>query len=233
MDTKDPASNDAPAATNGLSTETKNDTKPSSSNDHNNNNNSDAYSLKVKSEYILSERATSLPPLPIVESGSGGGGDDDRDRHESGDSKKKKRRGQNKKRPRDARQDNSEKICLALLRGEACPYGDGCKFSHDLKGYMSTRPSDIVEVEGGCPTYNATGFCQWGIMCRVGGNHITKTGENLRKEAADGGETKETTTIEANILPRDVQIQLRKKKYRKYRKLPCFSHSSSRFVPSY
>jgi hypothetical protein len=222
----------------------------------------DAYSLKVKPEFILKERASSLPPLPVIEDGinNGGGGDardqpkvdDDRDSNNRGgnrsnnNKKKKKARGQNKKRPRDQRQDDSEKICLAILRGDHCPFGNGnCRFSHDVKAYMATRPADIVEIDGGCPNYNTHGFCMYGAMCRVGGNHISKAGENLRKEMMvmneeeaakkDTPKKDEKETAEGenkveekrkekvivyerdviNNLSKDLQVRLRKKEYRK------------------
>jgi tRNA-dihydrouridine synthase 3 len=167
------------------------------------------YSLQVKSEFVLSERAPSLTPMEKVED-TRGVKEDDRDRQGG-----KKKKGQNKKRPRDARQDDSEKICLSVIRGDKCPFGEGCKFSHDIKAYMATRPSDITEVEG-CPNYNLHGYCVYGVACRLGGCHISKTGENIHKDAVDTPGVKpdvplQETTI--NFLPRDVQIQLRKNKY--------------------
>jgi hypothetical protein len=184
----------------------------------------DDFSLKVKSEFILTERAPSLPPLPAPSNKDEGGGDprDSRDN----DKRNKKRRGQNKKRPRDARPDASEKLCLAIVRGEACPFGEKCRFGHDLKEFMATRPHDIVEVEGGCPSYSNHGYCVFGAMCRVGSNHISKSGENVQKEPKEeeGNEssdkdvsnpTKHSENNVVNILPRDAQLQLRKNKYRK------------------
>jgi hypothetical protein len=211
----------------------------------------DDYSLKVKPEFILTERSSSLPPIPIVEAtvtaaGDDENGGDDRDNDDdnnnnNGRRKGKKKRGQNKKRPRDVRQDDSEKICMAIIRGDTCPYVDKCRFSHDVTAYMATRQSDIAEVDGGCPNYNQHGFCMFGAMCRVGGSHITKTGENVRKEecipapkaeSKEGDGKTEERTKDApetsgeddykqykydvvNFLPRDLQVQLRKNKYRK------------------
>lgn len=214
--------------------------------------NRDDYSLKVKPEFILTERSSSLPPIPIVEAtattardneNNGNDRDNDDNNNNNGTKKgKKNRRGQNKKRPRDVRQDDSEKICMAIIRGDTCPYVDKCRFSHDVTAYMATRQSDIAEVDGGCPNYNQHGFCMFGAMCRVGGNHITKTGENVRKEECipapkveskegDNDKTEERTKDAApktseedykqytcdvvNFLPRDLQIKLRKNKYRK------------------
>ncbi|KAG7351078.1 tRNA-dihydrouridine synthase B [Nitzschia inconspicua] len=202
-----------------------------------------SFSLKVKPEFILKERASSLPPLPspVAEDARGderdNGDGDDRDANRQ---RRKKKRGQNKKRPRDIRQDDSEKICMAIMRGDVCPYNDGCRFSHDVKAYMATRPADIAEVEGGCPNFINHGFCMYGAMCRVGGNHITKTGENVTQKKSDEVSEQENGVIEeiekiqskcptvtekkqdepktyerdvVNHLTKDLQIQLRKNKY--------------------
>jgi tRNA-dihydrouridine synthase 3 len=187
---------------NGVST---NDNKKGDRTDQN-----DRYSLKVKGEYVISERAPSLGPLPAQPDQVPG---ERSDKRQSG---KKKRKGMNKKRPRDARQDDSEKVCMAVLRGEKCPYGDDCKFSHDVKTFMATRKPDIQEVEGGCPNFNTLGYCVYGPMCRLGSIHISKTGENVNKNASDVPGEKPTQPLPINtmnFLPRDVQLQLRKKTY--------------------
>jgi tRNA-dihydrouridine synthase 3 len=193
----------------------------------------DPHSLKVKPEYVLSARADSLGPIPVVDMPEGPGDDRDNDSNNGDRRGKKKRRsrGQNKKRPRDSRQDDSEKLCLKIIGGEtACPYGEDCRFSHDLKGYMATRPTDIVELTeamgGSCPNYKSMGYCIYGAMCRVGSCHINKTGDNLRNEKdTSSGEEKDVSSSSdvdtsplsgndtSNILPRDVQFQLRKNKY--------------------
>jgi len=194
-----------------------------------------SFELKVKQEFLLSTRAESLGPIKFVPEEAGAEANtDDRDNQDDRGrrNKRNKRRGQNKKRPRDIREDASEKVCMAVLRGDTCPYGDTCRFSHDLKGYMATRPTDIpelVEAMGGsCPMFKNTGYCFYGAICRVGSCHITKTGENVRDEAkmlecqkANGISSpkgkdeapKEPTINSGTILPRDVVFQLRKKTY--------------------
>lgn len=190
--------------------------------------------LPVKAEFILQARAESLGPIKVMIEESGVGDDrDGRDDRDNGGGRRKKKRnrkgGQNKKRPRDVREDASEKVCMAILRGATCPFGDSCRFSHDLKGYMATRPSDITELAkamgGGCPVFKNRGYCLYGAMCRLGSCHVTKTGENVRNEEvvakyrkensndAEGKEPDEQTINSGNILSRDVIFQLRKKTY--------------------
>lgn len=102
----------------------------------------------------------------------------------------KKRRGQNKKRPRDSKISNEEKLCLAVVKGLACPFSSsskGCRYNHDLKAYLSTRPADLCDgpdgvtwLKGECPFWKTRGYCDFGVMCRLGQCHINmSTGQNL------------------------------------------------------
>lgn len=155
-------------------------------------NAADETSLKVKDVYVLNDRAPSLPPLrtEVVES--------------------ERKQGQNKKkRPRDDRITSDMKVCLAIIRGDECPFGDKCRFSHDLKAYLKTRPTDIP-LEGGCPSFQLTGNCIFGAMCRMGLSHMNiETGENLKKDVP--GNLLPPPVL--NVLNKDVQVLLRRKKY--------------------
>lgn len=208
------------------------------------------FSLQVKQEYVLTERPACLGPLPETHETNNNADSnvvDSRDaspnNHNNGKRNKRKQRGQNKKRPRDIRQDDGEKLCMAVMRGDACPMegnpeGKTCRFSHDLESFMKTRPEDITEVEGGCPNFTQFGYCMYGAMCRFGSSHITKSGQNVRKDvvsvgggeggvksAGDDESEKQTPPPINNMflgqhdagimnhLPRNVAIQLRKKQY--------------------
>jgi tRNA-dihydrouridine synthase 3 len=153
----------------------------------------DAHSLRVKPEFILQQRAECLSALPEVA----------RENEEQGNTKKS--RGRNKKRPRDFKPEN--KLCSFALQAQECPYED-CKFSHDLKEAASTRPPDIVQVQDGCPNYNVKGFCEYGVRCRVGANHLNlATGESfVNPEVAPPPPV-------MNVLSRELQAQLKRNKY--------------------
>ena len=153
----------------------------------------DAHSLRVKPEFILQQRAECLAPLPEAA----------RENEDQGNNKKS--RGRNKKRPRDFKPEN--KLCSLALQGQECPY-EQCKFSHDLKEAASTRPPDIVQVEDGCPNYNTKGFCEYGVRCRVGGNHLNlATGETF----INPNVTPPPPVM--NVITRELQTQLKKHKY--------------------
>lgn len=165
------------------------------------------FSLKVKPDYILDKRPESLGELPSEQI------DESSNNHTNGDSRdndrgKRGRKKKNKKRPRDARTPNSEKVCLSVLRGGECQYGETCKFSHDLQLYLKTREEDLTSLEDGCPNFKESGYCLFGAMCRFGSCHIIKaTGENLRNEAV------EAPPPIQNNLPKEVLLQLRKRNY--------------------
>ncbi|GKY95603.1 hypothetical protein MPSEU_000521600 [Mayamaea pseudoterrestris] len=173
--------------------------------------NDDLFSLKVKPEYVLTARSAVLPSLSATNGDTVGRQPDDRDTKDSRSDKKgkkKKQRGMNKKRPRDKRIDQAEKLCAAVLNGGSCTYGDSCRFSHDVKAYLANRPDDIKEVEGGCPNFNVHGKCCHGVMCRLGSSHVNmSTGENLIKEV-----TSQPKPV-MNLLDKNVQQQLRRNNY--------------------
>ena len=175
-----------------------------------------------------------------------------RDSNTNNNSKKKKNRGQNKKRPRDTYIAYGDKMCQSIVRGVACPFvltDKGCKYNHNIKEMLATRPLDlhVMDTDGsggaatwfhddgvGCPNYSLYGYCNYGIMCRLGSFHLNmSTGQNLRREEAKGAlkedDTTETTAtaigvnktttfgnngnVVMNVLSKETQLLLRKNKY--------------------
>ena len=132
----------------------------------------EAYAIKVKSDYVLSERPSCLAPPTIIAAASDGNNDrNNSSNNGSNKNNKSKRsknnRGQNKKRPRDTKISDGDKACLAVVRGEPCPFQKsdrGCRYNHDLKEMLANRPNDLCDGEGGavwlkggCPFWNAKG----------------------------------------------------------------------------
>jgi len=182
-------------------------TTPSNNDRNNDRNNDDGYTLKLKPEYVLTSRSSSLPPLPPPPPDTTTASDGKRSK------RSKRKKGQNKKRPRDARLSDGEKMCNAVVRGETCPYGpDKCKYSHDLKQYLANRPPDIKEIEGGCPIWNLRGYCPFGVTCRVGECHLNMAdGSSLKKEVST---TKGAVSEVRNVVSKDVVQQLRSHEYK-------------------
>ena len=128
--------------------------------------NTGSLDLVVKSEYILSERPSCLA-APPVEEPKPSNSNNDRDNNNNVSKRSKKNKGQNKKRPRDNRIAFGDKVCLAIVRGEPCPFLNtpkGCRYNHNLKEILANRPIDISDGEGGaawlkggCPFWNMKG----------------------------------------------------------------------------
>jgi tRNA-dihydrouridine synthase 3 len=74
--------------------------------------------------------------------------------------------------------------------------------------YLANKPPDLGPT---CYQYEIYGHCMNGLMCRFGSNHIdTTTGKNILRPAEQGGVI---DRLNINVLSKDVQFQLRKKKY--------------------
>lgn len=125
---------------------------------------------------------------------------------------KKKARGQNKNRPRTARDNKEDCLCPSLIHEEGlCMYGENCKFIHDVAKYMSTKPED---VGSNCFSYDTHGKCYYGLACRYGSCHICIT-QNGSYESVINAEKLASTPVPKmiNLMPRDLRISLRKKNY--------------------
>lgn len=98
------------------------------------------------------------------------------------------------------------RLCSSISKGEVCAYGDTCQYNHDFKDFLSRKPADIGTD---CYQFITFGHCLNGLMCRYGSNHINvETGENLIRTE---GVIERPAAI--NLLSKDLQLLLRKKKY--------------------
>jgi len=171
------------------------------------------YDVPIKSEYVVDNLPSCLVEevdLPKPQCTKIVDNNDNNDTNKKG----KKRRGQNKKRPRDAKVAFADKVCLAVVRGLPCPFlktENGCKYNHDLKSMLASRPPDLWEGEGGvkflqgeCPYWKLRGYCDFGVMCRLGSCHINmSTGQNLCRRIDENGN--ETIGLPSVNPPKEVK----------------------------
>nr|XP_020636507.1 tRNA-dihydrouridine(47) synthase [NAD(P)(+)]-like [Pogona vitticeps] len=125
--------------------------------------------------------------------------------------KGKRARGQNKSRPRVKPTDyEKHRLCLSIVqeRGEKCFVGPRCRFLHDVKEYLATKPPDLGER---CVLYETFGRCNYGATCRFAGAHLGEDFENLVNP--DLLKQWEGKTLVKNHLSKDLQRELRKKKF--------------------
>ncbi|KAF8468766.1 hypothetical protein JB92DRAFT_3058588 [Gautieria morchelliformis] len=119
---------------------------------------------------------------------------------------KKKNRGTNKGRKFGKVTDEVE-LCWKLASGLDCAFGEKCRFTHDVKAYLSVKPRDItfpssqalsatppfvVPPEAGeidpafasvnfatsCPVFEENGLCRHGLKCRFLGGHARKVDDS-------------------------------------------------------
>ena len=99
--------------------------------------------------------------------------------------KKEKNRGQNKGRSfghsRDERGLCQSRATYPEFSPSECPYGDSCRFEHDLRKYLKDwKREDLKTLGGQCPISALRGKCDAGWKCRFVGSHSEE------KELADG-----------------------------------------------
>ncbi|KAJ5021606.1 hypothetical protein PSV09DRAFT_2385979 [Bipolaris maydis] len=142
--------------------------------------------------------------------------------------KEKKQKGQNTSRTFGSSRD---KIPLCGTRAQYnefspkdCPFGEKCKFEHDLRKYLKEgRREDLTTFDGQCPIYAVKGFCHFGWKCRFVGSHSEeRTTEDGRKElvlkenaelkAKLSGDDDEAEAEVVNIVPKEVKFGLSRRK---------------------
>ena len=102
-------------------------------------------------------------------------------------------------------------LCSYVVSDRICPFGDQCRYSHDVSIFASNRPADICDS---CPIFTLSGHCRYGVTCRFGSKHIGPPPEYknlLDEERTSGYVSKEHE--ESNSLPSDLIVALRKKRY--------------------
>lgn len=90
------------------------------------------------------------------------------------------------------------KLCDAIAKGEVCQRGAECKFSHNVEEFMAQKPADLSGI---CPWVERHEKCPFGLRCRFYSTHPPK----------DEMDKMETKVHVQNVLPKELQQQLRKK----------------------
>ncbi|XP_064647804.1 tRNA-dihydrouridine(47) synthase [NAD(P)(+)]-like isoform X2 [Lineus longissimus] len=162
----------------------------------------DAHMAKIKHEYINIHYKARLDTKYLPESVK-----KELQQQEAGadgqpPKKKAKFTGRNKKRPHN--KFNDRKICSFVAAGRECPFGDKCRFPHDVEKYMADKPPDIRPT---CYVFEKLGKCPQGLQCRFAGQHLTEDFKNI----VDDEKVKESKSQTVNILPKDLQYHLRRR----------------------
>ncbi|XP_053569998.1 tRNA-dihydrouridine(47) synthase [NAD(P)(+)]-like isoform X2 [Bombina bombina] len=137
---------------------------------------------------------------------------DEQNRRGKEDKQEKKRaRGQNKNRPHMKHYEFEQKrLCPSVTQecASKCFFGEKCKFLHDVSKYMADKPADIGP---NCHLFQTLGKCIYGVTCRFGKSHTDENFKNIINEELV--KQKEGKLFVKNSLTKDIQQQLRKRKY--------------------
>ena len=122
--------------------------------------------------------------------------------------KRPRLKGRNKKRPIEKNPETETKFCPQKLAEKECFFGDRCRFMHNVDEYMAKKPPDLGDT---CYVYDTYGYCPYSFACRFASKHIDADGKNMKNEELYE-RMKDKKGI-LNILDKDVQKKLWKKKY--------------------
>lgn len=149
----------------------------------------------VKAEFVEPAKPRVVDPAFVATQ--------DRKEETSNGPPRKKLRGQNRSRPHSTTQPASSKLCFKFLSGDGCPHGDTCRYGHDIQAFLESKPPDLGDR---CPLMEAYGQCRYGVVCRFAGAHnVQKNGEVALRQEGQGAEQ--------NTLSRDLQMELRKRRF--------------------
>ncbi|KAL8177535.1 UNVERIFIED_CONTAM: hypothetical protein K2H54_011081 [Gekko kuhli] len=123
---------------------------------------------------------------------------------------RKRARGQNKNRPcMNPMRYEKHRLCPSIIqeRVEKCFFGTQCRFLHDVKEYMATKPPDLGDS---CVLFKNFGRCMYGVTCRFSGAHLGEDHRNVVN--VDLLKQWEGRPVVKNSLSKELQQRLRKKK---------------------
>ncbi|KAL9119672.1 MAG: hypothetical protein Q9187_003772 [Circinaria calcarea] len=97
-------------------------------------------------------------------------------RDQVGGKRKEKSRGQNTNRQYGSSRDEKglcqSRATSAEFSPAECRFGEGCKFEHNLRTYLSDwKRQDLRTLDGRCPIWELKGRCDAGWKCRFVGSH--------------------------------------------------------------
>ncbi|KAF2268340.1 tRNA-dihydrouridine synthase-like protein 3 [Lojkania enalia] len=155
---------------------------------------------QIKEEYLLHSSGNRMegPRGSIIDDDAAEAADERYQKADSRDNKRKdwkskkdkknKQTGQNTSRTfgssRDRLQLCGSRALYPELSPKDCPFGDKCKFEHDLRKYLKEgKREDLTTWGGKCPVYESRGFCTFGWKCRFATSHSKeRETEDGRKE---------------------------------------------------
>ncbi|NXI67140.1 DUS3L synthase, partial [Anseranas semipalmata] len=143
--------------------------------------------------------------------GQDGESQEDAEEGEKAPTERKRARGQNKSRPcMKPNHYEKSRLCPSVTQGcaDKCYFGPRCRFLHDISEYMATKPADLGHS---CVLFETFGKCIYGVTCRFAKAHLGDGYQNIIN--TDLAKQWEGKSLVRNNLSKDLQHQLRKKKF--------------------
>jgi len=179
----------------------------------------------IKAEFLVDMSRTEEPNAPTHDDDVAEGAKSSEQKSTAGRGGKKTEGGQNK-----GRTYGSSRDAIELCKGRdhdnefgesSCPFGDKCKFEHDIRKYLKEGKREDLQTFGGkCPLFEQTGSCSAGWRCRFACGHSKEVErEDGRKELVllkkdnDGKVQEANERGVVNVVDNKDKIQLRKKKF--------------------
>ncbi|XP_056375038.1 tRNA-dihydrouridine(47) synthase [NAD(P)(+)]-like [Hyla sarda] len=155
--------------------------------------------------------AAEEPQAKKIKLDDSGRNEDQEEKGEEDKQDKKRARGQNKSRPHvKYHQLEQQRLCPSIVQecASKCFFGDKCKFLHDVEKYLTGKQEDIGPT---CYLYETLGKCIYGITCRFAKSHLGAGYKNVINE--ERVKEQEGKVLVRNSLGKELQLQLRKKKF--------------------
>ncbi|SCU90225.1 LAME_0E07602g1_1 [Lachancea meyersii CBS 8951] len=135
----------------------------------------------------------------------------------SGKKGKSKKRGQNKNRNIIQVKEQYQlcsKLVLGLGKGDDCPFGDQCRFVHDIDEYLvHKKPEAKTEQFSVCPVFETLGHCPMGFKCRFLSSHYNADTKELQSKSDDDVKKLYDVNREVNHIAADKKLDLIKKRF--------------------
>ncbi|KZF22018.1 tRNA-dihydrouridine(47) synthase [NAD(P)(+)] [Xylona heveae TC161] len=187
----------------------------------------------IKSEYLVyppgSKQFKEIKKINTDDKAESSGLDSRAEAEPANKKKKGKSKGQNTNRhfgsSRDALQLCTTRQFAPEFSPRECPFGDGCRFEHNLRKYLQEgKRDDLKTFDSVCPVWAARGFCNSGWKCRFVGSHsfereiaggrkeLVLVEDEQRKTKGGNTDPFEAETGVVNVVSARQKIELTKRK---------------------
>ncbi|CEP61619.1 tRNA dihydrouridine synthase DUS3 LALA0_S03e06986g [Lachancea lanzarotensis] len=130
---------------------------------------------------------------------------------------KSKKRGQNKKRNITQVKEQYQ-LCSKLVLGkdpnEECPFGESCRYVHDIDLYLAHKKPEIQSEQFSvCPVFETLGRCPMGFKCRFLSSHSDPETKQLQFKPEQDVKLLYDANHEVNVIAADKKLDLIKKRF--------------------